>query len=162
MRVLVVYGSKRGGTEGIAETIADELTRQGVDADVRPAEAARSLDGYDAVVVGGALYATIWHKAARRFVRRHARELRDRPVWFFSSGPLDDSATESEIPPIKSVKRFMDRVGAQGHMTFGGRLAPDAEGFIAHSMAKEHAGDWRDEAQIRAWADAIAAALTRI
>lgn len=162
MRALVVYGSKRGGTEGIAETIADELTRQGVDADVRPAEAARSLDGYDGVVIGGALYATIWHKSARRFVRRHARELRDRPVWFFSSGPLDDSATESEIPPIKSVKRFMDRVGAQGHMTFGGRLAPDAEGFIAHSMAKEHAGDWRDEAQIRAWADAIAAALTRV
>jgi menaquinone-dependent protoporphyrinogen oxidase len=33
------------------------------------------LDGVDAVAVGGALYANKWHKAARRFVRRHRAEL---------------------------------------------------------------------------------------
>lgn len=53
----------------------------------------------------------------------------------------------------------MQRVGAQGHATFGGRLARDARGFPASAMAKESAGDWRDAERIRAWAQGIAGAL---
>ena len=34
MRVLVAYGSKRGGTEGIARRIGDTLVERGLDADV--------------------------------------------------------------------------------------------------------------------------------
>ncbi len=104
----------------------------------------RSVSGYDAVVVGGALYAFRWHLDARRFVRRFAGDLRGRPTYLFSSGPLDGSAAEHEIPPIKGVQALMDAVGAKGHMTFGGRLAPDAKGFPSSTMAKKHAGDWRD------------------
>jgi hypothetical protein len=39
-------------------------------------------------------------------------------VWFFSSGPLDDSAERQEIPPMESVRKLMARVGARGHCTF--------------------------------------------
>ncbi|HEY0705866.1 MAG TPA: hypothetical protein VGG33_03670, partial [Polyangia bacterium] len=85
--------------------------------------------------------------------------LRRRPVWFFSSGPLDDSASKSEIPPVKSVARLMAMVRARGHATFGGRLAPEARGFIAGAMAKNHPGDWRDPPHIRAWAAETATCL---
>ncbi|MCZ7525299.1 MAG: flavodoxin domain-containing protein [Acidimicrobiia bacterium] len=156
MRVLVAYGSKRHGTEGIAETVGETLARRGFDVDVRPAPEVRSVDGYDAVLVGGALYANRWHRSARRLVKRHARALRERPVWLFSSGPLDDSASKGEIPPTRQVARLMSRAGARGHVTFGGRLEADAKGFPASSMAGDMAGDWRDEAQIRAWAGAVA------
>ncbi len=54
----------------------------------------------------------------------------------------------------------MDRVGAVGHTTFGGRLTPDAKGFPASAMAKKMAGDWRDEESVTLWAKAIAASLT--
>src|SRR6185369_5914334 len=54
---------------------------------------------------------------------------------------------------------LMERVGALGHATFGGRLAPDVTGFPAQAMAKSHSGDWRDPARIRTWAFEIAARL---
>ncbi|MGZ3477384.1 MAG: flavodoxin domain-containing protein, partial [Polyangiales bacterium] len=121
-------------------------------------EAARAT-GFDAVVVGGGLYANRWHRDARRFVERREKDLRHVPVWFFSSGPLDYSPTRAVIPPITQVQILMERVGAKGHMTFGGRLPPDATGFPASAMAKEKSGDWRSPDQIRAWGVEIARAL---
>ncbi len=53
----------------------------------------------------------------------------------------------------------MERTGALGHMTFGGRLSPYATGFPASSMAKTRAGDWCDSTRVRQWARAIAAQL---
>jgi len=54
----------------------------------------------------------------------------------------------------------MKRVNARGHVTFGGRLSPDAKGFPASAMAKKHGGDWRDAAQVRQWARSVAAELS--
>ena len=162
MSVLVTYGSTRGGTQGLAEMVVAALHDEGITADLLPAGSVRHADGYDAIIVGGALYAYRWHRDARRFVRRHAAELRLRPTYFFSSGPLDDSAAKREIPPVKGVESLMRRVDAKGHMTFGGRLAPDAKGFPASAMAKKNAGDWRDEEQVRSWVDSIAPELRSV
>jgi menaquinone-dependent protoporphyrinogen oxidase len=159
MRILITWGSKRGGTEGIARMIGEALEQEGLRVNVLPPdEAARARD-FDAAVVGGALYANRWHRAARRFVTRREKDLRRVPVWFFSSGPLDDSAERQVIPPTTQVEILMERVGAQGHATFGGRLLPGARGFPASAMAKKHAGDWRQKDRIRSWAIDIARAL---
>jgi menaquinone-dependent protoporphyrinogen oxidase len=98
MRVLVAWGSKRGGTEGIARIIADELRTLGVEAALAPASEVREVRGYGAAIVGGALYANRWHRDARRLVARHIADLRRIPVWLFSSGPLDASATSCSAP----------------------------------------------------------------
>ena len=158
MRVLIGWGSKRGGTEGIARIIGEELRRSGIDAVVEPASG-RSVQGFDAVIIGGALYANHWHAAAHRLVTRNIAALRRVPVWLFSSGPLDASADEGDIPPTTEVAVLMERVGALGYATFGGRLAPDAKGFPATAMAKKKSGDWRNPDRIRAWAADIARAL---
>lgn len=159
MRVLVTWGTKRGGTEGIGRAIADVLLEEGHDVLAVPAREAMHAKELDAVVVGGALYATRWHPDARRFVRAREKDLRRVPVWFFSSGPLDDSAGTREIPPTRQVAILMERVGAQGHATFGGRLDKTARGFPASAMAKKSAGDWRNSDRIRRWARAIALEL---
>lgn len=161
MKLLVTYGSKRGGTEGIARMLGDAFAAHGIQTDVRPARRVHGLEGYDAVVVGGSLYGNFWHRDARRFVRKHAEELKQLPVWFFSSGPLDDSATKQEIPPVKQVVGLMERVGANGHQTFGGVMEENPKGFFARKLAKEHAGDWRDPSHIRRWAETISAAVRR-
>jgi menaquinone-dependent protoporphyrinogen oxidase len=135
------------------------LTAQDLRVDVRPAAEVQGVEGYDAVIVGGALYMGRWHRDARRFVKRNAKALQSLPIWFFSSGPLDDSAARNELPPISQVERMMNWIGARGHRTFGGRLLPDAKGFIASRMARVHSGDWRDPRLIRAWAGEIAGAL---
>jgi menaquinone-dependent protoporphyrinogen oxidase len=163
MSVLVTYGSRRGGTRGLAEMVAQGLREEGFTVDVVPAGAVPGVERYDAVVVGGALYAFRWHRAARRFVKRHTARLRQRPVYFFSSGPLDGSASRKDIPPVKGVEKLMRRVDGRGHVTFGGRLSPDAKGFPASAMAKKNAGDWRDPAQVREWVGSIAPELrTRV
>lgn len=154
--VLVTYGSKRGGTAGIAQAIADAMRADGCTVDCKPADEVASLGGYDAAIIGGALYMGRWHRDAWRFCRQHEDRLRELPVWLFSSGPLDDSAGSGEVSPTGQVARLMTSVGARGHITFGGRLTPDAKGFIASRMAKTHAGDWRDWRQIRAWACEVA------
>lgn len=152
MRILVVHGSKRGGTEGIARTIGEALAAAGVATEVRPAIAVDDVVPYDVVLVGGALYAGRWPRPLSRFVKRHAEALRARTVWFFSSGPLGKTAATDDPPPTPQVAGLMKRAGARGHVTFGGRLEPDAKGLIAHAMAKKFAGDWRDPERIRRWA----------
>ena len=160
MRVLVAYGSKRGGTRGIAWELHDALVERGLDVDVASVDDVRVVGTYDAAVIGSSLYAMRWRPSVRRFVKRNAETLRAMPVWLFSSGPLDASAVEREIAPVRQVRALIARVGARGHQTFGGRLAGDAQGFPASAMAKKHAGDWRDDGQIRAWAGEIAETLT--
>jgi menaquinone-dependent protoporphyrinogen oxidase len=127
MRVLVAYGSKMGGTAGIAQLVGDALADAGFQVDAGSAPEVTDLGSYDAVVIGGALYTGHWHRQARRLVKRHTSSLRDRPVWLFSSGPLNGSAA-AELPPVPQVQELVERIGARGHVTFGGRLPAGAKG----------------------------------
>lgn len=157
---LVAYGTKNGSTAEIAEHIASVLRGIGLDADVRPAAEVRDVGRYDVVVLGGALYMGRWHRDARRFARRHRHALADRPVWLFSSGPLDPSASERDIPPAPGARRAVQRLGAEGHVTFGGRLEAGARGRIARTILEQgRGGDFRDFDRIAAWATGIAADL---
>lgn len=161
--VLVAYGTKNGGTAGIADTIGQVLRSFGLDADVRAAGDVRDTTGYAAVVLGGALYTHRWHRDAVRFARRHRRDLADKPVWLFSSGPLDKSATERDIPPVATARWAQTALRARQHRTFGGVLDERATGWVARRMVANGAGgDFRDQAQITAWATEIGTALLAI
>jgi menaquinone-dependent protoporphyrinogen oxidase len=155
-RILVTCGSAHGSTTEIGAWIGDALRGSGFEVEVRDPDTISSVKAYDAVVLGGAVYAGRWHKNARRFARRHRTDLATRPVWLFSSGPLDHSADEGVVPPPPGVARIMRRLGARGHATFGGSLANN-HGHIAHAIAaKLEQPDFRDPTQVRAWAHEIA------
>ncbi|MCX5257139.1 flavodoxin domain-containing protein [Streptomyces canus] len=159
-KVLVAYGTTNGSTAQVAETIGEVLHKDGLTVDVLPARSVASVSSYDAVVVGGALYAGRWHKDARRFVRRHRRALAERPLWLFSSGPLDASASERDIPPVPGVQRAMTRLDAREHVTFGGCLEEGAKGAVARMILRSgKGGDFRDFAAIQEWAARVAAEL---
>ncbi|MFE5921409.1 flavodoxin domain-containing protein [Streptomyces sp. NPDC056468] len=159
-KVLVAYGTTNGSTAQIAETIADVLRKGGLKAEALPARSVASVVSYDAVVVGGGLYAGRWHKDTRRFVRRHGRALAGRPLWLFSSGPLDASASERDIPPVPGVKKAMARLDAREHVTFGGCLEEGAKGWVAGMILRSgKGGDFRDFTVIEDWAGRVAAEL---
>ncbi|NUT18889.1 MAG: flavodoxin [Hamadaea sp.] len=158
---MIAYGSKRGGTAGLADMIGAELIAHGLRVDVRPAARILSVDGYKGVIVAGALYNSRWHRDARRFVNRFRSALQSIPVWLIASGPLDDSANQGTLPPVSQVAKAAAVVGARGSMTFGGRLARDAKGLVASAMAKTRAGDWRNPAQVKAFAAAVADELAQ-
>lgn len=157
MRVLVTYASKRGGTKGLAEAVATGVARSGHAVYLRPVGDEVDPRDYDAVIIGAALYVKQWTRSAQSFVRRHRRALRGMPVWMFSSGPLDHSASRFDIPPTATVAEAMRRVAARGHRTFGGRLAPDADGMFARAIAESgQAGDYRDMAAAARWGREVA------
>jgi menaquinone-dependent protoporphyrinogen oxidase len=151
----VAYASKAGGTEGLAEMVGGDLRELGHEVDVVPAGDVQEVDSYGAVVIGGALYIFRWHRDARRFVKRFRVALRGRPVWLFSSGPLDDSARTKDIPPVRFVRKAVTMVGAKGHATFGGRLTQAAR---SNNKALS-VGDWRDPEHVKEWTETIAKEL---
>jgi menaquinone-dependent protoporphyrinogen oxidase len=170
MRVLVTWGSQRGDTEGIARVIAATLEHEGLEVDLLSPKRALDAHGFDAVIVGGALYANRWPEDARHFVARRERDLRRVPVWFFSSGPPE--ADRENIPPTRQVAILMERVGAQAHVTFGGRRTDRVRTWareIAHVMPEARRRpvtqqDGRSPAMIAAhaalaWALSVAATI---
>lgn len=163
MKVLVVHGSKHGATAEIADLITKQLRKAGLSVEHAPANTIRDVGGYDAFVVGGSLYLNKWHHSAAHFVTTHRASLVDKPVWFFSSGPLDESANETEIPPVHKVAELMESVGAVEHRTFGGALGADRHGLMARALRKKgYEGDFRDEEAITTWAQQIGATLQSV
>ncbi|MFF9981806.1 flavodoxin domain-containing protein [Streptomyces erythrochromogenes] len=159
-RVLVAYGTKHGATAGIAERIGRTLTEDGIEAVVLPAGDVHDVRGYDAVVLGGSLYAGHWSSKAKHCAERNADSLRHRPVFLFSSGPLDRSAEERDIPPVPAVARQMQLIGAREHKTFGGSITARTPGLLARSMLRQgKGGDYRAPERIEDWAHHIGAEL---
>src|SRR3954449_6170987 len=155
MKALIVYGTRNGGTAGLAHMIATSFEREGWQADVRDAADAPGIGDVDVVVVGGGLYAGRWVPSVRHWARRHLPTLKLVPVWFFSTGPLDDSARTGDLAPAPGVAKLAREIEVSGHMTFGGYLDRAPKGFIARQMAKRSAGDWRDPDQVAEWVHLI-------
>ena len=165
MNMLVAYGSKHGATKGIAERIAERLRAEGQQAAAQPVEAVDDLNGYDAFVIGSAVYAGRWTQEAVQFVRRHRAILASRPVWLFSSGPIGTMATKYEPVEPNGVTAIRRALSPRDHRVFFGawdrtKLDPSKLGFAERIVAKRlPQGDFRDWAAIGAWADGIAREL---
>ena len=85
--ILVVYASRYGSTQEAAETVADALRQAGLRVDLELMREVKSLEPYDAIVLGAAIYNTKWHPDAHEFLSQHEEILRQRPVAIFSLGP---------------------------------------------------------------------------
>jgi len=165
MTVLVAYASKHGSTAEIAQAIAETLNRSGLPADCIQAAAVHSLEPYDAVVLGSAVYTRRWRGDARHFLRRLAHELSERPLWVFSSGPVGPPNPDEVDSPWLEPRRTIEaaeRLGARDHVVFGGRMPTEPRGPAQRGMVNNCPPEFRDRRdweRIRAWAEAIAAQL---
>jgi menaquinone-dependent protoporphyrinogen oxidase len=165
MRVLITVASKHGSTEQLGELVAQELRCRGALADVVAPADLSSIDGYDAVVVGCAVYAGHLMPVARALGVRWAARIGALPNYVFVSGPL---ATDSADPaPPADALELARRLGSRKIVVFPGRALAselDAPERAFLKMAGSRAGDYRDPANVRAWAATVAddlAALER-
>jgi menaquinone-dependent protoporphyrinogen oxidase len=161
VNILIAVASRHGGTRGIAEALGQELRAAGHNVTVQDAGAVMSLEGYDAALVGSAVYMGAWLQAARQCVERNAAALTAMPVWLFSSGPLG-AENPQPATPLPHLDALLRQTGAREHRMFIGKLDKGAIGFgerVIAQAVKAPEGDFRDWAAIRAWADQIAAAL---
>lgn len=166
LRVLVTAASKHGSTHEIAEAIAHRLPEAAapgtaITTSWAPVERAPDPTGYDAVVLGSAVYAGRWREEARSFATTHASVLRRHPVWLFSSGPIGQPPFPPDEP--HDAAPLAQLCGARGHRVFPGRLDRALLSFPERAMVtamRAPLGDFRDWPAVRGWADEIATVLT--
>jgi menaquinone-dependent protoporphyrinogen oxidase len=184
MRVQVVYASRHGGTAGIAERIAEVLRTEGADVVVADAADRPDPSAFDAYVIGSGVYIGSWLKEGTEFLERNQSVLATKPVWLFSSGPLPGSskATEAADPLTlalgpaegpgsgghKKIAALSAAIQPRDHRVFLGAFNPNdppksmQERLVRMMPASKQilpAGDFREWADIEAWANTIAVAV---
>jgi len=156
MKILVAVASKHGSTREIAE----ELRVLGPAVDVREAGEVTALDGYDAAIVGSAVYMGNWLPGARQLIEREHARLATMPVWLFSSGPLGEAPNAGDA--LHGLAAMLAGTGAREHVIFAGKLDAQHLGLAERLVARvvhTPTGDFRDWGAVRTWARAIGAAL---
>jgi menaquinone-dependent protoporphyrinogen oxidase len=166
MKILVAVASKHGSTYEIAQAIADEINAAGFTADLRQINQNPHLPGYDAAVIGSAVYMGRWLSDAQTYLKDNQEELLDMPVWLFSSGPLgnDLSEMETEEEPY-NIDELIAQTRARDHQVFVGKLDKAKLGLgekLVVRMVKSPVGDFRDWTAVREWASKIIDALVPV
>lgn len=161
MTILVTAASKHGATMEIAEAIGRALTEAGMVSSVHPVAEVASIDSYEAVVLGSAVYMGHWLEPARTFATHNGEALKARPAWLFSSGPVGDPPLPKAEDAVK-VGDLMSSTGARGHQLFTGCIDRQRLGFGERAVMRAvggKEGDFRDWDAIAGWASEIATAL---
>jgi menaquinone-dependent protoporphyrinogen IX oxidase len=98
-RALLVYATRHGSTQEVADAVAEELRAAFAEVDVYEAPSAPSPAGYDAVVVGGPMIMG-WHKDARKYIKRHKDQLDSVPFAIFVTAA---SLTEDGVDAVQGM-----------------------------------------------------------
>ena len=186
-RVLVVYASRHGGTAGIAKRVAAVLESDGADVVVADAADRPDPNAFDAYVIGSGVYLGSWLKEGTEFLELNQSTLATRPVWLFSSGPLPGSSKAPDTTdPLelalgpeegpgsgghKKIAALSATIQPRDHRVFLGAFNPNdppksmQERLVRLMPASKQilpAGDFREWADIEAWANTIAVAVRRL
>ena len=163
-KALVVYGTKSGCTKGIAEAIADGLRLAGAEADVVAADEKPDPTGYDAVIVGSGIRASLWHASAKQWLVGHAEALKARPLALFTACLTMHSNPEK----ADEVRAYTDLLLTETGLEpvdiglFPGMNLPKTfslpERLIMKAM-KAPEGDFRDLDAAAEWATGVAPKL---
>ena len=160
MKVLVTAASRHGATTEVAASIGAILQAAGLEVHILHPSEVTGLDGFDAAVIGSAVYVGRWLEPARELVEREKVALCRIPVWLFSSGPVGDPPKPAD--KALDAASMAELVRAREHRTFAGQVDRKRLGFgekaiVAAVRAPE--GDFRPWGEIEAWARQVAAAL---
>lgn len=167
MRVLIVYGSVHGSTAEVARFIADALAARGIEAVVTAAAQAPPLDGYDAVILGSAVHNGLWLPEMEAFVRKSRTMLSGKPLylWLSCVRAIEPGGyayvTNNYLPNLLSRTLSFRRIGIFAGKVDKATINPEEAWTLTfrYDGAGDPfrlAGDHRDWASIRAWAERIA------
>ena len=157
-RILVAYATKHGSTREVADAVAATLQRRGLAVDTRPADEVDSLDDYDGVVLGGALYTGRLHRDARRFLKTHRSALAGLPLAVFAMGPRTTEADDvaGSRAQLDRALAAVPEVEPVSVAIFGGVLDPEQLRFPFSRMPASDARNWD---AILDWAGEVAPLL---
>lgn len=161
-RILVAYASQKGSTAEIAEVIGNELRSRGYAVEVREMRQVRSLDGYQAVVLGAPFYMGRIIEMGR-FVDGHRLDLAARTVAAFAVGTAPVSRSQQQVRAgMKTLRETFGSLSPVAMTLFAGKIDPARLSFSQRTMigiSKAPVGDFRDWKAISAWASDLAGKL---
>jgi menaquinone-dependent protoporphyrinogen oxidase len=158
-RILVAYATRYGSTADVAEAIGDELRKAGETVDVRPFTDIADLSPYRAAVIGSPIYMGKWLPESQVFIEKNQQFLRTIPVAYFAVGLTVKEGTHEFI---RKAEASMDQVrllvqpvevGVFSGKLETGRLTIADRAIV--KLIRAEAGDFRDLAAVRAWAQAV-------
>lgn len=97
-KVLVAYSTNSGSTREVAEVIAIELARAGLESEVKLICEVGELTAYDGVVVGAPMIFG-WKKDACTFLKRHQVELSNKKCAYFACARRLTHDEHETLPP---------------------------------------------------------------
>jgi menaquinone-dependent protoporphyrinogen oxidase len=159
-QILVAYGTRYGSTREVAERVAATLGEQGIDTDVKRAREVRSLDGYDAVVLGTPLYMGALHKDVRALLEKSQAALEHTPFALFALGPIKaDDGLDASREQLSTALSKLPAPTPASTAVFVGAYDPARLGFKDKMIAAlpasplhgEVAHDERDWETVGRW-----------
>ena len=126
LNVLVLYGTRWGGTEKVAQTIAKALKEEGNSVDVFDAKKSpQTIESYDLVIVGSGLRADKWTKESLDFLEKNKAVLQTKKTALFVSCSMAD---RKDAKRETAKTRYLDQTAEQ----YG--LKPLAYGYFGGLM----------------------------
>jgi menaquinone-dependent protoporphyrinogen oxidase len=142
-RILIVYGTRHGQTEKIADRICQALTLSGCAVTILPADDVPEdfeLAPFDGIIVGASVIVGKHQPSVERFVMRHRASLtRSRAAFFSVSGTACTNDVEHQTQARATMDRFLDRMRWRPSIsvTIAGALAYTKYGPITRWMMKQ-------------------------
>ena len=160
-KVLVVYATKSGCTQSIAERVGAVMAQSGARVDVLSPDKAVDPSGYDYILVGSGIRIAQWHRSAVEWLTTHAEILRSKPLAIFSvcltlvKHPEQAEEVRSWIHPLVA------ELGIEplNHGVFLGWGMPEKFSLLESTLMWAHGdrcGDFRDWAAINEWSHLVA------
>jgi menaquinone-dependent protoporphyrinogen oxidase len=155
-RILVAYATRKGSTTEIAQAIGKALEAAGHTADVVEIATLASMQGYNALVIGGPMYMGRIDGSVGKFVKRHYPDLARVPVAGFvvclAAATKDQEGIERAN---KALNAALSPIQPVAETVFAGKLDPEKLSRLQRWMTqkmKTPVGDFRDWTAIASWA----------
>ncbi len=163
-QILVTYASKSGFTVPMAEAIGEAASGPNISVEVMPVKKVKSLEGYDAAIIGSSIRMGNWLPEAKQFVSDHHDELQKLPTAIFTVHMLNaDDSAESVAARATYIAPILEMISPSDAAFFTGGMKLSELSFFERTLSKMLKAvdeDLRDYEALKAWAEKTANRLT--
>jgi menaquinone-dependent protoporphyrinogen oxidase len=170
MKLLIAYATAHGSTAEIAQFMGDIFAEKNFEITVASVDEVKSVEDYDAFVLGSAIHAGMWLTPLSRFLDRFEDTLMQKPVALFITciRVLEPDGREHALKYYVH-QDTLDKINALDVGVFAGKLQLDSIDlnerwtlslrYDGQEVPGTLSDDFRDWDAIRQWALATAERL---